>query len=137
MKDIRWQQRFKNFDKALTQLNKFLKQDELNDLEAQGLIQSFEYTHELAWKTQMDFLKSRGVTQLFGSKDTARQAFKLGIIDDGEVWLDMIESRNLTSHTYNEITAQQIIKRIKEAYQFEFDNLFKKLNILAKQENEE
>lgn len=97
--DIRWQQRFHHFKKALSQLTKFVQKGKLNELEEQGLIQAFEYTHELAWKVQRDFLAAQGVTEMFGSKNVAREAFKTGLIEDGEVWLQMIESRNLTSHT--------------------------------------
>lgn len=98
MNEVRWKQRLQNYGKALSQLNKFLTKTELNELEEQGIIQSFEYTHELAWKTKKDFLLSRGVSNLYGSKDTAREAFKLGLIESGDVWMDMIKSRNLTSH---------------------------------------
>ncbi len=98
--DIRWVQRFNHFKKALSQLTKFMQKTALNELEEQGLIQAFEYTHELAWKVQKDFLESQGVPELFGSKNVAREAFKTGLVDDGEVWMRMIESGNLTSHTY-------------------------------------
>ena len=134
MHDVRWKQRLENYGKALSQLNKFLMQKELNELEEQGLIQSFEYTHELAWKTKRDFLISRGVDNLFGSKDTAREAFKLGLIEHGDVWMDMIKSRNLTSHTYNEVISARIIKQIKTCYHTEFKALYKKLTLLASEE---
>jgi len=131
MHDVRWKQRLENYGKALSQLSKFLMQKELNKLEEQGLIQAFEYTHELAWKTKKDFLVSRGVDNLFGSKDTAREAFKLGLIEHGDIWMDMIKSRNLTSHTYNEVISAKIIKQIKECYHAEFKTLYKKLTLLA------
>lgn len=131
MHDVRWKQRLENYGKALSQLSKFLKQKQLNELEEQGLIQSFEYTHELAWKTKKDFLISRGVDNLFGSKDTAREAFKLGLIEHGDIWMDMIKSRNLTSHTYNEVISAKIIKQIKECYHAEFKVLYEKLMLLA------
>lgn len=114
--DIRWQQRFKHFKKALSQLTKFMQKTALNELEEQGLIQAFEYTHELAWKVQKDFLESQGVPDLFGSKNVAREAFKTGLINNGEVWMRMIESRNLTTHTYNEETTRQILTAIKDEY---------------------
>lgn len=88
----------------------------LNEFEEQGLIQVFGYTHELAWKVQRDFLEAQGVTELFGSKNVAREAFKTGLIEDGEVWLKMIQSRNLTSHTYNEETTRLILTAIKDEY---------------------
>jgi nucleotidyltransferase substrate binding protein (TIGR01987 family) len=114
--DIRWQQRFSNYQKALVQLKKFVKKKNLNELEEQGLIQAFEYTHELAWKTLADFIKSRGTKDVFGSKDATREAFSLGLIEKGEVWMEMINSRNLTSYTYNEETTHQIVQAIMENY---------------------
>jgi len=118
--DIRWIQRFDNYCRALNQLTKFMEKGELNELEEQGLIQSFEYNHELAWKTLKDFLQSKGTTKLYGSKDVSREAFNLGLLGDSEqagfLWLDMIEKRNLTSHTYNEDTAQEIVSAIKNDY---------------------
>ena len=104
--DIRWIQRFGNYCRALAQLTKFIDKGELNALEEQGLIQSFEYTHELAWKTLKDLLEAKGSTKIYGSKDASHEAFKLGLLGDSEhagmMWLDMITKRNLTSHAYNE-----------------------------------
>ena len=122
--DIRWKQRFSNYQKALNQLTKFIEKGELNELEEQGLIQSFEYTHEIAWKTLKDFLKDKGEENLYGSKDTTRLAFKEGLLKNGEVWMDMIKSRNLTSHTYNEEVSTLIVNQIKQFYFVIFNNTF-------------
>lgn len=122
-KDIRWIQRFNHYDKAFSQLKEAVElaqQRQLSKLEEQGLIQAFEFTHELAWNTLKDFLESRGVRGLYGSKDTTREAFKSGLIENGEVWMDMINSRNLTSHTYDEATAARIVSAIRYAYFTEF-----------------
>lgn len=116
-----------NFTKALSQLEAFLKQESLNPLEEQGLIRAFEYTHELAWKTQKSFLESRGVSEIFGSKDTAREAFNLGLIEQGQVWMEMVKSRNLTSHTHNEATSQDIVHKIRHSYINEFRQIHTKL----------
>ena len=132
--DIRWIQRFSNYKKALGQLTKFMERDSLNELEEQGLIQSFEYNHELAWKVQKDFLESQGVSDLFGSKNVAREAYKTGLVDDGEVWMRMIKSRNLTSHTYNEETTEKIITAIVDEYYDAFCKLEKRLDSLAEKE---
>jgi len=136
--DIRWIQRFDNFCKALAQMTKFMEKGELNELEEQGLIQSFEYNHELAWKTLKDFLEAKGLSNLYGSKDVSREAFKLGLLGDSEqdglLWLDMIEKRNLTSHTYNEDTAQEIVKAIKNDYFQSFVALRKRLQALLNDE---
>ena len=126
-KDIRWHQRLSHYQKALQQLQKFMDVIELNELEEQGLIQAFEYTHELAWKTIKDFLNYQGNQNIYGSKDTVREAFNLGIISKGEVWMNMIESRNQSSHTYNEDVAKEIVQNIKEFYFNEFLTLEQKL----------
>jgi nucleotidyltransferase substrate binding protein (TIGR01987 family) len=131
MDDVRWIQRFSNFNKALSQLTKFIEKKELNELEEQGLIQSFEYTHELAWNTLKDFLENRGAKQVYGLKDTTREAFKQNLIENGEVWMDMIESRNQTSHTYNEKTADEIAVAIVGRYYQEFVKLRNSLKNLA------
>ncbi len=124
--DIRWIQRANNFDKAFSQLKEAVelaRSRQLSRLEAQGLIQGFEYTHELGWNTLKDFLEEQGTRNLYGSRDTARAAFKAGLIENGEVWMDMIQSRNLTTHTYNESTAAQIVKAILDVYFAEFKSL--------------
>jgi nucleotidyltransferase substrate binding protein (TIGR01987 family) len=132
--DIRWKQRFQNYCRALDQLTRFMDVEELNELEQQGLIQAFEYNHELAWKTLKDFLELRGVENLFGSKDTSREAFNAGLLgdseEDGKTWMKMIEHRNLTSHTYNEETTQLIVGAIEEKYYDAFIALREKLKTL-------
>jgi len=134
--DIRWVQRFSNYKKALQQLSKFKEKGDLNELEAQGLIQAFEYTHELAWNTLKDFLENRGNKEIYGSKDTSRQAFKLGIIENGEIWMDMIQSRNLTSHTYNEETCDEISTAVLNHYYQEFVKLRETLEELSQTEQD-
>ena len=117
--DMHWIQRAKHFDKAFSLLEEAVelaRQRPLSKLEAQGLIQGFEYTHELAWNTLKDFLEDRGVQALYGSRDTTRAAFRTGLIENGETWMEMIQSRNLTSHTYNEATADQVVGAILDSY---------------------
>lgn len=129
--DIRWIQRFNNFKNALGQLDEaMLLMDErtLSRLEKQGAIHVFEFTHELAWKTLKDFLQSKGYQELFGSKDVTREAFKLELIEDTQSWMDMIKSRNLTSHTYDEVTANEILEMIKTKYFQSFKALTKRLS---------
>jgi nucleotidyltransferase substrate binding protein (TIGR01987 family) len=132
--DIRWIQRLQNWNRALAQLSKFMQREELNELEEQGLIQSFEYNHELAWKTQKDYLEDQGYDELFGSKNVARRAFEVGLVNNGEVWLDMIKSRNLSSHTYNEDVTRAIITAIIDNYFENLCELNQKLNQLADKE---
>lgn len=121
--DIRWIQRFNNFLKAFSQLQEAMdlgRKRPLSRLEGQGLIQAFEFTHELAWNTLKDFLESRGAGNLYGSRDTTREAFRAGLIENGEAWMNMITSRNLTSHTYDEATAEKIVSIIRDSYFAEF-----------------
>ena len=113
--DIRWQQRFANYKKALAQLSGAVLQNRehpLSDLEKQGLVQAFEYTFELGWNTLKDYLTFQGITDLVGSRDTIREAFSRGLIDDGEGWMGMLVDRNRSSHTYNEELAEEITTNI-------------------------
>jgi nucleotidyltransferase substrate binding protein (TIGR01987 family) len=124
--DIRWIQRFNHFTKALGQLRKFIQKGKLNELEEQGLIQAFEYTYELAWNTLKDYLEDQGETEIHGSRDAFRLAFQRGVIEDGETWMDMVRSRTLTSHTYNEEIAKQISSAVTQKYFPQFMKLHEK-----------
>jgi nucleotidyltransferase substrate binding protein (TIGR01987 family) len=135
--DIRWIQRFQNYQKAFAQLTQAValsQQRPLSNLEQQGLIQAFEYTHELAWNTLKDFLEARGTANLFGSRDATRAAFAAGLIGQGEVWMQMIQSRNQTTHTYNEETVELIVTAITSAYMAEFARLQATLERLRSEE---
>jgi nucleotidyltransferase substrate binding protein (TIGR01987 family) len=114
--DVRWIQRFSNYRKALGQLSKFISKGELSELEEQGLIKAFEYTYELAWNTLKDYLEYQGISNMAGSRDVIREAFKAGLISNGEKWMEMLQSRNLTSHSYNEDTADEISAAIVDFY---------------------
>lgn len=114
--DIRWEQRFSNYQKALNQLSEGLKIENPSELEREGIIQRFEYTFDLAWKTLKDYLEYQGYQDITGSRDSFRYAFKQGLITNGEIWMRMIESRNLTSHVYDEETAEEILNTINEDY---------------------
>ncbi len=128
--DIRWEQRLVNYTKALAQLLEGLAIEDPSDLEREGIIQRFEYTFDLAWKTLKDYLIYQGNTEITGSRDTFREAFSLELIEEGDVWMEMIESRNLTSHTYNEETASEILESIRNDY----IELYKSLETLLKEE---
>lgn len=113
--DIRWKQRFENYRSALRTLAEAValaEQRVLSKLEQQGLIQGFEFTHELAWNVLKDYLEEQGLVGIIGSKNATRQAFKNALIQDGEAWMDMIKARNLTSHTYNIEIAEGIARDI-------------------------
>ena len=134
--DIRWKQRLSNFKKALSRLEEFIDKGELTRLEEQGLIKAFEYTYELAWNTLRDFLKYQGYTDIYGSRDTIRHAFELELIQDGQSWMDMLESRNKTSYTYNEETAEEICRAVREVYFDLFQQLKNKLQNLSSQQDD-
>lgn len=125
-KDVRLRQRLENFNKALSRLTDAIelsKKRPLTDLENQGLIQSFEFTYELSWNLIKDFYQEQGETEIQGSRDAFRLAFKRGLITDGDIWMEMIKSRMQTSHTYNEKTAREISEKTKKVYYGEFKNL--------------
>jgi len=139
--DIRWEQRFSNYVKAVDKLQQSVAyiQENLGDKEhedaleevmtemiKEGLIQRFEYTHELAWNVMKDYAEYQGNPNVGGSRDAVREAFKLQLITDGNLWMDMIASRNKTSHTYNEETADEIYRKILIDYYPAF-SLFKKV----------
>ena len=134
----RWIQRARSFGKAFSRLKAAVElaaQRQLSELEQQGLIQGFEYTHELAWKTLKDFIEAQGVQNLYGSRDTTREAFNRGLVENGEVWMDMIDKRNLTSHTYDEATADQVADAILNTYFVEFETLLTRLAQLKQEES--
>lgn len=134
--DIRWIQRFDNFQRSLKQLEmafEMMEQRELNDLEKQGVIQAFEYNYELAWNVIKDFYQYQGVTDIQGSRDAFRLAFERGLIEDGDIWLDMVKKRQLTVHTYNEETSKLILQAIVDDYYYQFEQL--KSALLKQQEN--
>jgi nucleotidyltransferase substrate binding protein (TIGR01987 family) len=120
MTDIRWHQRLNNFGSALKQLSsavQIAQSRKLSDLEKQGLIQAFEFTHELAWNVLKDYFEYQGQAALItGSRDATREAFRMGLVSDGDTWMEMIKSRNQTSHTYNQSVADDIADKIIRLY---------------------
>jgi nucleotidyltransferase substrate binding protein (TIGR01987 family) len=139
-KDVRWHQRLNNYSKALLQFNKAVdiaNKRALTDLERQGLIQSFEFTHELAWNVIKDYFYYQGNTEIRGSRDATREAFKFNLIQDGGVWMDMIVSRNKTSHTYDEETATEITENIVNDYAALFNQFHSKMIALRDEDNRE
>lgn len=125
--DIRWKQRFQNYCRAFAVFESAVQTAQsrnLSELEKQGLIQSFEFTQELSWKTLKDFLEYKGTdSEIVGSKDAVRKAFSAGIIENGDVWMDMIASRNISSHTYNNETADEILEKCIKLYYGAFKSL--------------
>lgn len=129
--DIRWKQRFDNYQRALHQLTlavQLMETRPLSNLEQQGLIQGFEFTHELAWNVLKDYLEMEGIQGLVGSRSTVREAFKRGLVTEGDVWMDMIEKRNLSSHTYNPSVANTLADAIQHRYHPAFVSLQARLS---------
>ncbi len=128
--DICWHQRLQNFQKALSQLNEdaeIFNQRELSRIEKQGLIKAFEFTYELSWTVIKDYFYNQGNNSITGARDAIREAFQQGLIVDGETWMEMIKSRNRTSNTYNEDTANQIASKIVNSYVILFINFGNKM----------
>lgn len=120
--DIRWLQRFSNYQTALRELEEEIEittAKTVSKLEKKGLIQTFEYTYHLAWTTLKDFLEAQG-DKIHGPRDAFKIAFNRDIIEDGQAWMDMIDSRNQMSHTYNKDTADKIYHKIVDDYCSEF-----------------
>jgi nucleotidyltransferase substrate binding protein (TIGR01987 family) len=147
--DIRWEQRFSNFSKAMDKLQQSVEyinktyeisgdsdEDEiLDEMMKEGLIQRFEYTHELAWNVMKDYAEYQGNPTIGGSRDASREALQLKIIVDGEIWMDMLKSRNKTSHTYNEETANEIYYKILKEYYPAFEK-FRNMMETKRSENQ-
>ncbi len=134
--DIRWKQRLQSFGKAFGQLSaavQLAQQRPLSELKQQGLIHAFEFTHELAWNTLKDFLESRGATDLYGSRDATREAFKQGLLANGDEWMAMIAARNRSSHTYNKTTADEVAVANTTSFVKEFAAFQTRLAALAGQ----
>ena len=135
--DIRWIQRFDNYARALRTLRnatELAAQRPLSELEMQGLIQVFEFTHELAWNLLKDFLEAQGIAGLIGSRDAIRSAFKNGLLADGETWMEMIKARNLSSHTYQLELANRLAAEILQRFYPAFVALEQKMQELVLRE---
>nr|WP_286674363.1 nucleotidyltransferase substrate binding protein [Clostridium sp. ZBS15] len=124
--DIRWKQRLSNFKKAAIQLTEFIEKGELNKFEVQGLIQCFEYTFELAWKTMKDYLELEGF-EVKSPRSTIQTAFQTQLITNGHIWIDALQKRNLMAHTYDESVAEQAEELIRKQYYPEIKELLKRL----------
>lgn len=123
--DIRWKQRFQNFQKALVQLTEavnLLHQRPLSSIERQGFVKVFEFTHELAWKVMKDCFLYQGNARITGSRDATREAFQNQQIHNGDDWMEMIKTRNKAVHTYDESMVDDIILKIDQKYYSLFVN---------------
>ena len=135
---IRWQQRFSNYRKALAKLTQAVellskqieREEAVDELLQEGLIQRFEYTHELAWKVMKDYAEYQGYTDLRGSRDAIRKALEMGLIDDRR-WMETIEDRNLTVHNYDNEVASEIYDNIMGTYHPLFLSFAQKMQSLV------
>ena len=115
--DTRWIQRFNNLNKAIVSLSVSLLEDTSNNITLRaGVIQFFEMTFVLAWKTLKDYLNEIGYDEVNSPRSAIKKAFEIGIVDDGHLWLKALEDRNLTAHTYEEETAIEVERLIRESY---------------------
>ncbi len=117
--DIRWKQRFHNFDRAFVLLREALEQkpEALSMLEKEGVIQRFEYTFELAWKTLEDYLEEGGlVISPVTPRQVIKDAFAAKVISDGQVWINMLDNRNLLSHNYDLSVFERAVNAIAKHY---------------------
>jgi nucleotidyltransferase substrate binding protein (TIGR01987 family) len=117
--DVRWKQRFQNFRRAFALLQEAMEEgpDRLSDLEKEGVIQRFEFSFELAWKCMKDFLEAGGLTlSPVTPKQVLKEAFAAKIIEDGHVWIEMLDQRNRASHTYDEVILNEIVTKIGAHY---------------------
>ncbi len=124
--DTRWKQRFQNFEKAIQHLEEAVNKKDLSDLEKAGVIQIYEFTFELGWKTVKDYLEENNVAVKF-PRDTVKEGFAYGIVNNGDVWMDMLEKRNLMSHTYNETNAELAYQLIVNSYYNELFTVYERL----------
>jgi nucleotidyltransferase substrate binding protein (TIGR01987 family) len=115
MKAIRWRQRFENLRRAYTLFDEGAKAASLNRLEKEGVIQRFEYTFELSWKTMKDYLESQGVAVSY-PREVLKEAFAHGLVEDGEVWMEMLERRNMLAHTYDEKTFETAFHLVRGTF---------------------
>lgn len=114
-KDIRWKQRFQNFEKAFLFFESAVDKGNYTPIEVGGLVQAFEFTFELGWKTIKDYLYEQGLSTNF-PREAIKEGFQTKIIEDGHTWLQMLEKRNEFAHTYNAIVAKEAVKVIRYNY---------------------
>ncbi len=130
MSDIRWKQRFQNFEKAYNLLKDTVEIEHPSEAERAGLIKFFEMTFELSWKLLKDYQEIEGFI-IKSPRDAFKQAFQSGLLKDGHSWIEALESRNLTVHTYEEETARAVELNIRKKY----FPVLKELHLLFKEKS--
>lgn len=125
----RWKQRFQNYENSFKLLERTNNIKNPSEAEQGGLIQFYEVSFELAWKTLKDYLESEGFI-VKSPRQTIKQAFQMEIIEDGEKWLEALDDRNLTTHIYNSEIAERVVKRIKNDYYPLLKKLYNYLKVI-------
>ncbi|CAN5249620.1 nucleotidyltransferase substrate binding protein [soil metagenome] len=114
--DIRWKQRFQNFENVLHLLENALLIDTPDISQKAGTIHFFELSFELSWKVMKDYLEDQGFLELRSPRDSIKKAFEVGLIVDGHTWMEALKNRNLTTHTYDEALADKVVADIRKSY---------------------
>ncbi|MCR9082894.1 MAG: nucleotidyltransferase substrate binding protein [Cyclobacteriaceae bacterium] len=114
--DIRWKQRFSNFSKAMRHLENALQISEPDMVQKAGIIQFFEMSFELAWNMVKDYLEEQGFVDIRSPRGALKKAFEVNLLDNGHDWMDLLQDRNLTAHTYDEQKATEMEKLIQKKY---------------------
>lgn len=130
----RWEQRLDSYHKALARLAEIVgacKKRALNEFERDGLVRRFEFTHELSWKLMKAYAEYQGFDGIGGSRDATRKAFEMSLISDGQSWMDMIKSRNETSHNYDGSMADDVVDSIINKFYPLLADFYQKMNSLS------
>jgi len=133
--DVRWKQRFANYKKAHDRFKRaadFFERKTGESAEAdiamEALIKCFEFTFELAWQSMKDFISYKGyVKEIYGSRDSIRAALQFDLINNGQMWMDMVDDRNRAAHAYDETNANDLVGRIAVCYSGEFEKFEEKM----------
>lgn len=122
----RWSEKIKDLENAVSRLDEAIKDSKKIELSTlkDGVIQRFEFTLELSWKILKTYLMNEGIDCVNTPKSVVREAYKAGIIKNGEIWIEMIDDRNLTTHIYSQSMADDIYLRITKKYFKELELLF-------------
>ncbi len=129
--DIRWKQRFQNFEKTLSYLDHALNIQKPDVTQRAGIVQFFELSYELAWKVLKDYLEDQGFTDIATPRAVIKKSYEIGLISNGHQWLQLLDDRNLTSHTYDESKALEVDRLIRQYYH----PLFRELAAILKVKN--
>ncbi|MFO7295457.1 MAG: nucleotidyltransferase substrate binding protein [Clostridia bacterium] len=112
----RLREKLSDYSRALKRLEEALERDQSDDIVLDAVIQRFEFTYELSWKLIKAYMSYSGIADVKTPRQAFKEAFAAGLIDEGDVWLEMLDDRNLTSHTYDQSTARRVYEKVKNRY---------------------